>query len=241
MSDNKNYDMTFAGAQEAALVGGQHLRNLVYYGKLQNVTIVNGKSENNPYLGKMDLNYKRDEPVGISSLGTPVYSDLTLLGVEYTDNITGKPVQLQNDRYRSGKNQPVAGNNSGLGTAFYMNIETVLITVSQAANIIKTKIQGRNGTVKEYIGLDDSTVTINGVITGKNGVYPFEEVERLRRWLQAPVSKGIVARWLGNLGIENLVVESYDIPQVEGGYSYQMFSISAISDLPVELKIYTPV
>lgn len=238
---NENYDMTFAGAQEAALVGGQHLRNLVYYGKLQNVTIVNGKSENNPYVGKMDLNYTRDEPVGFSSLGTPVYSDLTLLGVEYTDNITGKVVQLQNDRYRSGNNQPVAGNNTGIGTAFYMNIETVLITVSQAANIVKTKIQGRNGTVKEYIGLDDAAITINGVITGKNGVYPFEEVERLRRWLQAPVSKGIVARWLGNLGIENLVIDSFDIPQTEGGYSYQMFSISASSDLPVELKIYTPI
>ena len=235
------YDMTFAGLQQAALVGGQNLRNLVYKGKLQNVTIINGKQDNNPYLGKMDLSYTKDEPVGVSSLGTPVYSDLTLLGVEYTDNLTGKTVTLENDRYRSATNLPVAGNNSGIGTAFYMNIETVLITVNRAARIIKTPIQGRDGTVKEYIGLDDATLTINGIIAGKNGVYPFEEVARLRRWLDAPVSKGIVARWLGNLNIDNIVVEDYSIPQVEGGYSYQMFTINAISDLPVELKIYTPV
>ena len=235
------YDMTFAGLQQAALVGGQNLRNLVYKGKLQNVTIINGKQDNNPYLGKMDLSYTKDEPVGVSSLGTPVYSDLTLLGVEYTDNLTGKTVTLENDRYRSATNLPVAGNNSGIGTAFYMNIETVLITVNRAARVIKTPIQGRDGTVKEYIGLDDANLTINGIITGRNGVYPFEEVARLRRWLEAPVSKGIVARWLGNLNIDNIVVEDYSIPQVEGGYSYQMFTINAISDLPVELKIYTPV
>ena len=107
------YDMTFAGLQQAALVGGQSLRNLVYKGKLQNVTIINGKQDNNPYLGKMDLSYTKDEPVGVSSLGTPVYSDLTLLGVEYTDNLTGKTVTLENDRYRSATNQPVAGNNNG--------------------------------------------------------------------------------------------------------------------------------
>ena len=235
------YDMTFAGLQQAALVGGQNLRNLVYKGKLQNVTIINGKQDNNPYLGKMDLSYTKDEPVGVSSLGTPVYSDLTLLGVEYTDNLTGKTVTLENDRYRSATNLPVAGNNSGIGTAFYMNIETVLITVNRAARVIKTPIQGRDGTVKEYIGLDDANLTINGIITGRNGVYPFAEVARLRRWLDAPVSKGIVARWLGNLNIDNIVVEDYSIPQVEGGYSYQMFTINAISDLPVELKIYTPV
>ena len=150
----------------------------------------------------MDLSYTKDEPVGVSSLGTPVYSDLTLLGVEYTDNLTGKTVTLENDRYRSATNLPVAGNNSGIGTAFYMNIETVLITVNRAARVIKTPIQGRDGTVKEYIGLDDANLTINGIITGRNGVYPFEEVARLRRWLEAPVSKGIVARWLGNLNIE---------------------------------------
>lgn len=235
------YDMTFAGLQEAALVGGQSLRNLVYKGKLDNVRIINGKQENNPYLGKLDLNYTRDEPVGISSLGTPVYSDLTLLGVEYTDNVTGEFERLKNDRYRSATNQPVAVNNSGIGTAFYMNIETVLITVNRAARIIKTPIQGRDGTVKEYIGLDDASLTINGIITGRNGVYPFAEVARLRRWLEAPVSKGIVAQWLGNLKIDNIVVEDYSIPQVEGGYSYQMFTINAISDFPVELKIYTPV
>lgn len=232
------YNLTFAGAQEAALIGGQHLRDLVYFGRLQNVTIINGKA--NPFDGKMGLDYERDSPVGLSSIGTPVYSDLTLLGLSYTDNITGKVVNLPNDRYRTGGSKSqVSGDESGAG--FYMNIETVLITVNQAVRVIKTNIQGRNGSVKEYIGLDDASITITGVITGKNGVYPYDEVARLKKWLDAPVSKSVVARWLGNLGIDNIVVESSNIPQTEGGYSYQVFNIQAVSDLPVELKITSPI
>ena len=53
------------------------------------------------------------------------------------------------------------------------------------------------------------------------------------------MSKDIVGWWMGNLGIDKLVVENYSIPQVVGGYSYQMFSIDAVSDLPVQLRITT--
>ena len=158
---------------------------------------------------------------------------MTLVGLSYTDNITGQVVDLPNDRSRAG-----AAMESG--ESFYMNLQTVLITVNQSIRIVKTEIQGRNGTVKEYIGADDASIIINGVITGNNGVYPREEVNRLKRWLDAPVSKSIISWWLDNLGISNLVVESYSIPQAEGGYSYQMFSINAIGDLPVELKITSP-
>jgi hypothetical protein len=213
------------------------LNRLIKYANLDNVQIVNAKR--GIYSGsEPKLIHKKDDVLGLSSLGTPIYTDLTLMGCTYTDNITGKPVTLDNDKFRTGGSRtPVKGNDSGIGEAFYMNLETVLITVQQPIRVIKTEIQGRNGTVKEYIGADDAKITINGIITGFNGVYPKDEVARLKRWLDAPVSKDIVAWWLGNLGVNKIVVENYSIPQVQGGYSYQMFSIDAISDLPVELRI----
>jgi hypothetical protein len=216
----------------------QAIRALIENLNLGGVTIINGKF--NPYAnGSIETGLK-DESIGISSLGTPIYTDLTLLGCSYTDNITGNKITLANDRYRQG-----GSSNSQTGSAqkggFYMNIETVLITVDQPIRVIKTEIQGRDGTVKEYIGKDDAKVTINGMITGKNGIYPRDEVARLKAWLDAPVSKGIVAWWLDNLGISNLVVEDYSFPQVEGGYSYQQFAINCISDAPVELRITQPI
>lgn len=211
------------------------LRNYTGLGSVSIVNAKRGVYEANPAL---NLREAQDEPLGVSKLGTPVYTDLTLMGCTYTDNLTNQTVTLKNDRYRTGASkEPVAGNTSEMGGAFYMNLETVLITVTQPIRVVKTEIQGRNGTVKEYIGADDARITINGIITGANGVYPRDEVARLKRWLDAPVAKEIIAWWMGNLGIDSLVVENYSIPQVQGGYSYQIFTIDAVSDLPVQLKI----
>jgi len=215
------------------------LNRLVQYSGLNNVQIVNSKQ--GLYRGNPAFNLRepKDSPLSTSILGTPVYTDLVLMGLSYTDNISGKTITLQNDRY-AGSNPakaPAKGLSDEIGSSFYMRLETVLITVDQPIKVVKTEIQGRNGTVKEYIGADDAKITINGIITGNNGVYPRDEVARLKRWLDAPISKDIVAWWLGNLGIDKLVVENYSIPQVQGGYSYQIFSIDAVSDLPVELRI----
>jgi len=203
---------------------------------LQNVQIINSK---NPYEGKPELQRLKDKdaPIGQSSLGTPIYTDLTLMGCNYTDNITGNVITLPNDRFSIN-----SGSNNGTSQqgGYYQNLDTVLITIDQPIRIIKTEIQGRNGTVKEYIGADDTRITVQGVITGGNGNYPRDEVARLKAWLDAPVAKNIVAWWLQNLGIHNAVVDSYSIPQTLGGYSYQAFTINMVSDTPVELRITTP-
>ena len=181
------------------------------YAGLNNVRIINASV--NPYV--IPNGVQKDLPIGISELGTPIYSDLTFDACSYTDN-NGRRIDVSE-----------------------VNVQTVLITLDQPINIVKTVIQGRDGTVKEYIGKDDMQVTINGIITGKNGVYPLQKVNDLKAWLDAPISKGLTTWWLDNLGISNVVVSSFQFPQTEGGYSYQVFSISAISDTPVELKIST--
>lgn len=181
------------------------------YAGLNNVRIINASV--NPYV--IPNGVQKDEPIGISELGTPIYSDITFDACSYTDN-NGRRIDVDE-----------------------VNVQTVLITLDQPINIVKTVIQGRDGTVKEYIGKDDMQVTINGIITGKNGVYPLQKVNDLKSWLDAPISKGLTTWWLDNLGISNVVVSSFQFPQTEGGYSYQVFSISAISDTPVELKIST--
>lgn len=155
-----------------------------------------------------------DNILYLSTLGTPVFADVTLMGGTYYDYKLRKDIDFPT-----------------------IKLETVLVTVDFTERIVKTEIQGRDGTVKEYIGRDDARVSINGIITGWNNHYPVDEVNALFRWIKAPVTKGIVSTYLQNLGIDNIVVEDSTLPQVEGGYSQQTFNINCISDLPVELKI----
>lgn len=152
--------------------------------------------------------------------GVPVFVDLVLTGP------SGDP----NKRETYVDNQ--TGANITIPTIYF---EAVICTVDFVYNVMKTQIQGFDGTVKEYIGADDAKILIQGIIAGTNGVYPKDEVAALYRWINAPVSKGVVCPYLQNLGIDKLVVEDAGIPQIAGGYSYQTFTINCISDKPAEL------
>jgi hypothetical protein len=200
---------------------------------VSNQSVVNART--NPYEGKSELQrkFEKDEAIGTSILGTPILSDLSLLGVTYTNNATGQEIEVKNDRFQ-GQGQQTGQTQKG---GFYMNLETVIITVARSFNIIETVIQGRDNSVFEYIGANNHELSIQGVITGGNGIYPRDEVNRLKAWLDAPVAKPIRAWWLDNLGITDIVVSSYNIPQIVGGYSYQTFSISAKSFVATELRL----
>lgn len=213
-------------ANTPALIRAFNLKNVVVPDKRDNQYIVENKDpqivKNGFEASKLSQGYQTpDAPLNTrasdylgTTLGTPVFADVTLKGGQYTDNITGAVITYPE-----------------------IKLATVLLTVSFAARIVKTEIQGRDGTVKEYIGQDDAKVSVNGIITGFNGHYPAYEVGLLNEWRRAPVSKSVVSAYLQNLGINNLVVESFDLPQIAGGYSYQTFSMECISDAPVELKI----
>jgi hypothetical protein len=114
--------------------------------------------KNNDYdSGKLSAGFQPPDPkLYDSPIGTPVYSDLELIGGTYTDQITGRSVNFPTIKFNA-----------------------VIMTVQFVSRIIKTEIQGRNGTVKEYIGEDDAQITIQGVITGFNGHYPATEVNAL--------------------------------------------------------------
>jgi Domain of unknown function (DUF6046) len=157
--------------------------------------------------------YVRDAPLRISELGTPVMSDLNIQQGGYTDE--------------SGVKREFIG----------LQEDTVLFTVSMSKNIITTSIMGRSGTVKEYISDGDYQINIQGILTGKNGVHPSAKKAQLKAVLDAPIALNINSRYLNDLGIYSIVVTGYEFPQVMGGYSQQVFSINAISDLPVILDL----
>jgi hypothetical protein len=186
---------------------------LIIAGEKLNVTQSNIGSQpgNNKY--SIPQGATKDQRLSTSPLNTPVYTNIHFLDVEYTDN-KGRVIQTNGKTY-----------------------DAVLITVSQSKKIITTEIQGRDGTVKEYIGMDDYTVQVNGIVTGANGVHPADQIIELKKMLDAPVAIDVSCSYLQNLGIYSLVTFDYEFGQQEGGYSYQTFSITFKSDIPQQLRL----
>lgn len=117
-------------------------------------------------------------------------------------------------------------------------INTVLFTVNQTKNIVKTEIQGRRGTVKEYISDGDFQITVNGsIVSSEPKVYPREAVNRLKNLLEVPLPIQITSEFLNIFDISSVVVESYSFPQTRGVRNVQPFTIQLVSDEPLELQI----
>lgn len=167
----------------------------------------------NDYNGKVPQETFKDAELYKSSLGTPVVIDLTFESVEFTDFINNR--QSFTDQVR---------------------LECVLCTVSRPSVIVKTQVNGRNGTVKEFIAKDDHQVTINGIIVGPNGQFPVNQIIALRRIADAPVPIPVTSRYLNTLGVFNIVIEDFNAPQEAGGLSRLNFSIQAVSDEPLQLQ-----
>lgn len=197
---------------QSVIVNSVPIQQLIRIYNLNNVE--NLKVIDNPYTGKINQDNDKDPELYKSLLGTPVVINLKLEAVRYTDFTTGRTVSTSE-----------------------LIFDTILCTVSQAKRIKTTEIQGADGTVKEYIGLDDYNVQINGIICGSNGKHPAAEVTALKQMLDAPVPIPVVSSFLNRLNIYNIVVMDYTLPQEAGGYSKQDFSIMALSDKPLELQI----
>lgn len=168
----------------------------------------------NDYEGKVPSYTPDKSKLPASPLGTPVMQDITFGSVTYRDFVTKQTI-----------------------TTKALNLINILLTVTQAKKIITTEIQGRNGTVKEYIGMDDYEIQINGILTGTNGNHPADQINSLMSMLTARVTTPVTCDYLQNLGIHNIVIKDFTLQQDAGGYSTQNFSITCLSDEPVILTI----
>lgn len=178
-----------------------------------------------------------EEPDATSYLGTPMFDPIRIKGGSY--------FELDDIDKENPVPYPDAEGADGNG----LIMPAVLIEVTQTKNIITTAIQGRNGTVKEFISDGDFSVTLTGVIVGRNeggevkdigNVYPSDDVNKLITICKVPDSIEIISDFLGLFSdpkIENprFVITDYNIPQREASRDMQPFQISLLSDSSINL------
>lgn len=120
-----------------------------------------------------------------------------------------------------------------------LRIDAVSISASRSKIIQKTRVEGRNNTIKEHISNGDYTISINGIIAESefSQEYPKGKLFLLKQFLDAPYALKITHAILNRLGIFEIVIDSYSIPSIEGTKNIQKFSAQATSDESSELII----
>lgn len=115
-------------------------------------------------------------------------------------------------------------------------IESAIVSVSQTKNIVTTPIQGRDGTVKEFINNGDSVVNIRGMFSFKGMDWPREEVVLFKQYMKLGEPLKVTHDLLNKLDITELVVTDWNIPE-NTFVNLIPFTISCISEQVAEAKI----
>lgn len=152
-----------------------------------------------------------DEPDGYTANGNPYYGSVEFEAGSY-EKLDGTVIEYQS-----------------------VLLTNVLVSISLAKNIVKTSTEGREGTIKEYTSSGDYQIAISGIITGSQRVFPVNEVSALNDILNVPDKVAVINSSMNLLGIDNIVITNFTLPQETGRYSQQKFSITAISDKEIDL------
>lgn len=189
------------------------LNGLKQFAFLNNVSVIDAQKSN--YVINAGESQDIPTPKFVSRLGTVVYSNLIFNAFRPSENPKNLPTW---DDFR---------------------IDDALFVLNQSKKIITTEIQGKDGTVKEYIGMDDFNIQITGRITGGYNVYEKELVKTLKTILSAGQPLAITSWYLQNLDITDIVVKDFSFGQNEGEYSTQYFTINCLSDNQYYAKLIT--
>jgi hypothetical protein len=173
-------------------------------------TVAGGAARAVVYKGNIP-DVTQDEGIYPSSFGTPVMSNFETKAGSYT--INGETISYP---------------------ALKFDVVTFIIGFSK--NIVITDIQGGDSVI-EYISNKNRLITIKGKITSTNGVFPLQQYKDLIAVKDAPVSIEVNSWYLREAGIYNIVITDAEIPQEPGRYSEVPFTLMALSDKPVQLRL----
>lgn len=152
------------------------------------------------------------EATATSALGTPIYDPVEFLG---------GTVPGTNEVY------------DGLQL-----LDAPLIDITLAKDVVKTKMQGRDGTVKEFMQLNDYVINIRGIFASFNSFDPpYEEIEALNNLHRLPVALDVESKLLNKLGINSLVTTTLKFVPTPRFENIKAYRLTCVSDEAVQLTL----
>lgn len=114
-----------------------------------------------------------------------------------------------------------------------------VISVTGKKTVVETAIVGGKGTVKELISVDDYKISLAGILTSEEGVYPEESIVTIRELYNRNESIRIECALTELIldGKEDVIITSIDFPAMNGVENMQIVKLECITDFPFELEI----
>lgn len=144
------------------------------------------------------------------------------------------------------KGSPLRKAAAEMGVYYFLPVEVngvelpnAVMSLSQAKIIAKTQMPGANGSVKEYISLDDMTIDLTAVLIGDDGNYPegaMEQISNLWRLNEAVEIVSALSDIMLPAGTK-VVLEELTIDPVGEYEDVQTISLRLTSDEVFELEL----
>lgn len=179
--------------------------------KFFNIDLETVQRENETYQLITQVGYDK-----IGMLGLPVWDTVTLIAEPYTTD-----------------------DGLVISTPTGLNLEIALIEISNDRNIVKTKIAGANGTIKEYMSDGDFNINIKGSLVSKySNMPPIDELNTLNIIIKHPEALTVRSNFLDYFDIQKLVIEKPVVKQREGMRNVVDFELQCVSDYKYVLGKY---
>jgi hypothetical protein len=119
-----------------------------------------------------------------------------------------------------------------------------IIELTAEKNIVKTAIQGRHGTIKEFVSDGDIVISVKCIIndskevdeTRRRYLPPYQALSKYYEMLKLPEAIEVECELLQIFGINNVVVTNYSISE-SGMANIKNCTINMISDIAPEIQI----
>lgn len=157
--------------------------------------------------------YKKE---ATSWMGTPIIGQLTFKGGSY--KIYDGSGNIENIEYQD-----------------YILPAATLFSFRRAKNITRTNILGNNGTVKEVFGFDDWVIDVKGLAVDTPTMSAGDQLSALKEWEELASAINVTGKLFGAKKISSVVIEDYKEESVQGSPGIIPFSMTLISDEPLEI------
>lgn len=165
------------------------------------------------FRGLLDQPLESEIPVKLTDYGPVV--DVVILSVNdnkyidiYGNEITVQPVELT----------------------------TCILDVTSPNNIVKTSIQGRPGTIKEYVAAGDKAISGQAIISSDDNTQPSDFIRQIDLLMSAPTALDVSSLFLNDcFNVSKIVIDDYKVTQLEGYRNTVMLSFTASNDLVIDV------